>query len=206
LINIYRLFPDALNLNGDAANALILAKRLAWYKKEATVVDISNEEELQLASKEILKATDRSVVVAGHGSLAAMKSLAGLSKSLRSFFKLIDQNGVCAILVGSSTSWSHRASAATQDRVSEFVTVEFGLPGWPPYALGYVNSDLRIPALQVSNNVVTTLLHGPFLAKNPQWADAIISRLGVDVQPTVETQAVDNLVTAIWKLESKKLA
>lgn len=206
MIKIYRLFPEELNLNGDAANALILAKRLAWYKKVATVVDITKEEELQLASKEILKATDRSVVVAGHGSMAAIKSLAGLSKSLRSFFKMIDENGVCAILVGSSTSWSHQASPAAKERVSEFVTVEFSRPGWPQFALGYVNSDLSIPALQVSNNVVSTLLHGPFLAKNPRWADAIISRLGVDVQPTVETQAVDSLVTEIWKLESKKLA
>ena len=206
MIVIYRLFPDVLNLNGDAANALVLAKRLAWYGSEARVVDVSSKEALDLARKQITESSNTSILVGGHGSIAAMKSLSTLDEALRNFMKLVELNGVCAVLVGSATSWSQQESASITDRVSEFRTVEFDQPGWPEHALGYLNSDLNIPVLRVSNNVVSTLLHGPFLAKNPKWADALILRLGVTVHETQQSKAADQMVEEIWKLESKKRA
>jgi len=202
LITIFRLFPQALNLNGDAANALVLARRLEWLKAQVQVVDIEDEHGLQRVSHDIEATPHSTFVLAGHGSIAAMRSLESLEPKIRKLFSLAEDRGVCCIVVGSANLWTAGASVGTKARVSEFATVEINEPGWPSVALGYVNSDLDVAVLKVSKSVVSTLLHGPFLAKNPKWCDTIIARLGVEPEATTESALVDGYVDEIWRLES----
>jgi CobQ-like glutamine amidotransferase family enzyme len=56
------------------------------------------------------------------------------------------------------------------EHVSEFQLVDD--------VVGYVNSDLDLPAIQTFGNTVLTLFHGPVLAKNPELADMIIKQAG----------------------------
>jgi CobQ-like glutamine amidotransferase family enzyme len=73
---------------------------------------------------------------------------------------------------------------------------------WPSKAMGYQNSRSQTLALQVKGSVLFTLLHGPFLAKNPEWANELLARLGVEFESNRALLEVDGYVAEIWKLES----
>ena len=203
MITLINLFPDHLNLNGDAANVQVLQKRFEWAGIETLVLNVTSAQELLAANEQVGSQPASSFICAGHGSLAAMRDLEKHEKGLRAILSLAREAGVCGIVVGSSMAWLTQNSPARGPRVSEFTTVTFESAEWPSKALGYVNSDIATVALEMQNRLIVTLLNGPFLAKNPDWANAICALLGAGEPESEKAQQVDGFVREIWKLESE---
>ena len=203
MITLFSLFPSHLNLNGDAGNVTVLEQRLKWVGADVQVVEINSSAELDSARGHIAKHPSKSFVSAGHGSLAAMRDLEKHSSALVKLFDEVKATNVCGIAVGSAAKWTSHSGSANSSRLSEFATVELTIEGWPSQALGYINSESALPPLAISNKLIVTLLNGPFLAKNPEFANAILESLGVfGSEANQRSEIVDGYVAEIWKLES----
>ncbi len=199
---IYTLFPEVLNLNGDSANSLVLQKNLQWMGEEAEVISVSNQAQLSELTQ-LLEAGKKGIFVTiGHGSAAGMKSLTVFDKQLKHLVEVLVESNTPAIVVGSALTWACVDSSAKRDRRSEFVVGKVGAEGWPEEALGYLNSELSLEPVQVRSNVILSLLHGPFLAKNPSWVDQILNLMGAKVQLSEARLTANSYVDEIWRLES----
>ncbi len=201
MITLINLFPQHLNLNGDAANVSVLQKRLEWAGVEVRVVNVTSADELQAAQQNIEAHPTSSFICAGHGSLAAMRDLEKHARGLRAILSVARETGVAGIVVGSSRTWIAATEPTRGARISEFTTVNFVSEDWPSKALGYLNSDIAIAPLEVQNNLIVTLLNGPFFAKNPEWANRICALLGAPVTESAKSIRVDSYVEQIWNLE-----
>lgn len=199
---IYTLFPEVLNLNGDSANSLVLQKNLQWIGEEAEVISVSNQAQLN-ELVQLLQAGKKGIFVTiGHGSAAGMKSLTVFDKQIRHLVELLVESSTPAIVVGSALMWARVDAAAKRERKSEFVFAKVNAEGWPQEALGYLNSELSLEPVQVRSNVILTLLHGPFLAKNPSWVDQILHLMGAKIQPSEARLTAQSYVNEVWRLES----
>lgn len=200
--NIYQLFPDVLNLNGDSANALVLHKTLNWLGEQSQIVSVTNDTDLNDLLELVKAATPGIFVVIGHGSIAGMSSLVAFDAQIRSLVQEMIKTGTPAIVVGSALKWTELNLSAKRDRASKFVVREVSAPGWPTEALGYVNSELAIEPVIVESNLIFTLLHGPFFAKNPAWVDKVLSLMGVEQTSCASRAAAQVHVDEIWRLEA----
>jgi hypothetical protein len=199
---IYTLFPEVLNLNGDSANSLVLQKNLQWMGEEAEVISVSNQSQLSELIQ-LLEAGKKGIFVTiGHGSAAGMKSLTVFDEQLKQLIELLVESNTPAIVVGSALIWASVDASSKRERKSEFVVAKVGAEGWPEEALGYLNSELSLEPVQVRSNVILSLLHGPFLAKNPTWVDQILHVMGANVQPSEARLIAQSYVDEIWRLES----
>jgi CobQ-like glutamine amidotransferase family enzyme len=203
MIEIYCLYPSALNLNGDAANARVLLQRLRWGKVDAKVLNIESEPELDTLLAKVTAGGKDLILVAGHGSTAAMKSLAKVEGKLRNLFQLAEANGILGVVVGSALTFTSFKAKQSTERRSEFSLASVDKPGWPAQALGYVNSQIAGELVAISGNLILTQLHGPFLAKNPAWTDEVISRLPVSVDASEQAARANLITDEIWKLEAE---
>jgi len=203
MIEIYCLYPSALNLNGDAANAKVLLQRLRWGSVDAKVLNIESEIDLDALLAKVSSSHKDMIIFAGHGSTAAMKSLEKIEGKLRELFRLAESNGIPGVVVGSSLAFTSYEMKPSSKRRSEFALVSVDEHGWPTEALGYVNSQLAGELVKVSGSLILTQLHGPFLAKNPTWADELISRLSVTVEPSEASAQAGRIIEQIWKLEAE---
>jgi len=203
MIEIYCLYPSALNLNGDAANARVLLQRLRWGKVDARLLNIESEPELDALLAKIASGGKDCVLIAGHGSTAAMKSLAKVEGKLRDLFQIAEANGILGVVVGSALMFTSFNAKQSTERRSEFALVSVDERGWPPQALGYVNSQMAGEFVAISGNLILTQLHGPFLAKNPAWTDELISRLDVSVAASEQVARANLITDEIWKLEAE---
>ncbi len=92
-------------------------------------------------------------------------------------------------------------------RRSEFATIVAELFGSTIEALGYVNSESKLPLLVGQNRLIGSLLHGPLLAKNAKLADLLIQTLTCELPSASSDLAaeqirrVDAVAEQIWKLE-----
>ncbi len=205
---IAALYPRHLNLNGDLANAGVLAKRLGWYGygSNVSLVDLKDA------------APDRvDLVVLGHGSPGAWSEILEDGSEALAWLERAIESGVLVIAIGSG--FEHLAAsgffgeqlriagASRGVRRSEFAAATTRVFGEELEVLGYVNSDSGLPLIANSNRLIGSLLHGPLLAKNPKLADAIIEQL-IEGQPSAQSETsagvlsrIDSVVNEIWKLE-----
>ena len=202
MITLVNVFPKHLNINGDAANVKVMQKRLEWLGVAASTIEVTDAESLARAIERVTAEPATTFICSGHGSLAAMRDLETHRESLFGLFKLAKESGVCGIVVGSSIEWLEGTKAPTSERVSEFVTVDFKQDGWPTKAFGYVNSESSRSPIALEGHLITTLFNGPFLAKNPEWADKICDLLGATRVSNETTVRVDGYANEIWKLEA----
>jgi hypothetical protein len=202
MISIYTLFPDVLNLNGDAANSLVLKKNLEWMGEPTQLNAVSSGPELR-ALIQLLESGQKDIFVTiGHGSRAGMKSLEAFDKLIRKLIDLMSQTGTPAILVGSALVWADLDMSSKRDRVSEFVVAKADAEGWPGEALGYLNSDLSLDAVALKSNLILTLLHGPFFAKNPSWVERVLELLSVELRSSDSGSRAKGYVEEIWRIEA----
>jgi CobQ-like glutamine amidotransferase family enzyme len=189
---VLQLFPEVLDVNGDAQNALVLAQRATWAGLPATVVPVGLAEPVAAA--------DPVLVVIGSSVDSALPDLrvaidrweprirdwlaAGIPiLAVGTGMELLGGDGI-GLLPGHATA---RAERATGDLA---VASEFGmLIGFENHARGFqlpsgaralgtvvrgVGNDGRSEGVR-SGSVWGTHLHGPVLAKNPTFADALLT-------------------------------
>lgn len=185
MYNILVMYPEHLNLNGDVANAGILARRMNWYGHSAAIEFHNPGDDLPSYVPDF--------VLIGHGSEAAW---AAIESDFVSNWPTLEgwfASGVRGLAVNSGQELLHEArfgvfaSTLTQgERVSKFVVLATELFGESQQLLGYQNSVSSAPIIEITNGLIGTQLHGPVLAKNAWLADAIIRGItGESVLPVV---------------------
>jgi CobQ-like glutamine amidotransferase family enzyme len=191
MILLMQLYPDHLDLNGDSGNLVVLHQRAIWGGLEAKV------ETLQPG------ASPRSrpdVLLIGHGSTAAWRQIyaefARFAPTIEHWMSL----GTRVIAVASGFAALHgllpglNSSVDRGERKSKFIVEDFE----GQRIFGYINSDLALPNLVIQENLIGTMLHGPFLVKNSWFADEILEKInGLNPRARVESAKFD----AIEKLE-----
>jgi CobQ-like glutamine amidotransferase family enzyme len=195
LITLFELFPNHLNLNGDAGNITVLQKRIEWSGGSAR----------HLAGNQL--PTQRpDFVLIGHGSTDAWRQI------YRQFAATIPvltewmQQGTIVLAVNSGFAALHGllaelpSSVARSERKSEFQVVDFE----GKKIVGYFNSDLELASFEIRGQLFATMLHGPILAKNTWLADLILEKLGLKV--TLSNQKYEQvafLAAAAIELETE---
>jgi len=168
-LKLAALFPEHLNLNGDHGNLLVLQKRLKWLGITAEIVPVTSSEGL----------VEFDFVLVGHGSKAAWAGVLRLDSSFVQNVVAYIESGKTALVVSSAVDLISKELLGVDNRHVEhrslFVKTEQGI-------VGYLNSDSNADELQWNKNTVLTLLHGPLLAKNPDLADELIQRMGIQIK------------------------
>lgn len=154
------MHPNELNLFGDSANGDVLAYFLNLGRVGYELKPISRPVDF---SGEIFN-----VLIVGHGSAAAWRSLAAEFAHTTEFIRRQAALGATVILVNSAIEHlagglglgtvMHRA-----ERTSEFVSAYFE----EQTLVGYRNTAIDAADFAVHGNYWLTTLHGPLLAKNP---------------------------------------
>lgn len=163
-LKLAALYPEHLDLNGDHGNLLVLQKRLAWRGVSSDIVSVTQPTDLEVFDFLLL----------GHGSKDAWAEVLRIDPELISKIGLLARDGKAVLAINSG--YGHLVQEFDQkdlqygQHVSEFQLVDD--------VVGYVNSDLDLPAIQTFGNTVLTLFHGPVLAKNPELADMIVKQAG----------------------------
>ncbi|MFM1954275.1 MAG: hypothetical protein RL118_466 [Actinomycetota bacterium] len=204
--NILVLYPEHLNLNGDVANAGVLARRMNWYGIDAAI-------DLYYPG-DVLPGHQPDFVLLGHGSVAAWKSIDDDFKRVFPVLQAWVAAGVFGLAVNSGQELLHKAptkifaqTLTEGERVSEFVVSEVAWLGDGARLLGYQNSVFDTPLVERVNNFVGTQLHGPVLSKNAALADWFIKGIaGVEDLPAdgagvPHLEYVKQHEEKIWQLE-----
>lgn len=208
MFNILVLFPEHLNLNGDAANAGILARRMNWYGLDSAIEFHSLGDPIPSVVPDF--------VLIGHGSEAAWLAIdedfARLWPTLKSW---IDA-GVPGLAVNSGQELLHSLQYSvfdgvleSADRVSKFEVADASSITPESRVLGYRNTIFETPAIEIAKNFVGTALHGPVLAKNAWLADWFISKItGARTLEATQVAKTDldrvaELERCIWQLEEQ---
>lgn len=95
MLRILSVFPEALDLNGDAQNALVLSRRAQWsgHESEIVTVDIGQESPIETPG----------VIVVGSGSESAMASVRDGLRLLEPAMRAWVSAGIPLVAVG--TGW-----------------------------------------------------------------------------------------------------
>ena len=208
MISILVLYPEHLNLNGDAANAGILARRLNWFGFDAAIEFHHPGEQLPTTHPDFL--------ILGHGSDAAWSALhEPLIQDWQRIRRWID-DGVHGLAINSGQELLHGIEFGVfppglerGERKSHFRVVEADCIEAGAKLLGYQNSEFNAPGVERYNNFIGTQLHGPVLAKNGWLADWFIARITGEAHLASSPNASSYLEqtkkfeTEIWTLESE---
>jgi CobQ-like glutamine amidotransferase family enzyme len=199
------LYAQHLDLNGDQANLKVLATRASWYGIDLEIIDVQKGQDLPAGVD---------LIFIGHGSQAAWQDVAAdldrLNEPIRQHLK--NDGALMAVASGYEMCVSRGLVAGAnqkQPRVSKFEVAE--LDG--QQVLGYVNTESTLPIVQQQSGALLTMLHGPFFAKNPSIADALLRRLLEAKGHAFETSFVTEkagqsadfikaMVADAWQLES----
>ncbi|MRG58367.1 cobyric acid synthase [Agromyces sp. CFH 90414] len=232
---IASLVPSLLNTNGDAENAAVLARRLGWAGHDARVVAVEdardlpervdavvigsgNDSTLRAARERLLTVHDE---LRRWGTEGVPILAIGTGWELLSWgVELADGTAVegLGVLPGRAVA---RDGRVTGDLVVR--TPRFGhLVGFENHARDYVQAEASPLGRLVSGSgngrgagqegvvmgwVLGTHLHGPVLAKNPSFADAIIAemaaRTGVEYEPGEQALVVDGYAAAAREAQLK---
>ena len=185
MINLYTYAPDRLNLNGDQGNLLIIQRHLEWAGLAFETVELSDRSALKKAAKAAARST-KAFLLVGHGSMAAMRSLAEDREELAACIDAFKTAGCPVLVVGSSFEALTRHGQLAE-RVSRFQEATVDAPSFGSIstnssmdAFGYINTQSDLPAILTNGSIVYTLLHGPVLAKSPDLLTEILKYLGVE--------------------------
>jgi hypothetical protein len=222
---ILALFPEVTDVNGDAQNALVLARRAEWAGEDAVVVPapLGGVPDVEPAAIVLGSSFDSALPRIRDGLLALLPRLTAwldagvpllaVGTGMELLGSRIDLgNGAVVEGVGLLPgSASPLAVRVTDDLVVD--AAEGRLVGYENHARGF-RLDPGVPAL---GRVVTgvgdgrgvdgvrhgsmlgTRLHGPVLAKNPALADALLARVfGRPVVPlSDQAKAADAAAAAV---------
>ena len=203
-LNIVHLFPDLLNLYGDAGNILVLKKRCKLRNIDVNVTIYSIDDEIDLKTADI--------VILGGGEDTAMKIVNDKLKNCISELKEYrDSDGILLSLCGGykliGNYYVENGEKIEGLGLCDFYSVEnekrftgnvcvdtpFGV------IVGFENHDTKTYIGEnsmpfgkvirgfgnngedktegiVYKNFYGTYLHGPVLPKNPEFADALIRK------------------------------
>lgn len=206
MVNLLVLYPEHLNLNGDVANAGVLARRMNWYGLSAAIEFYSLGDELPNYVPDF--------VLLGHGSTAAWNEI---RSDLRAIWPTLAQwfdAGVAGLAVNSGQELLHGSDfglfsgeLTAGERSSKFVVADASEIAEGMRLLGYQNSVFDAPFIERYKNLVGTQLHSPVLAKNGWFADWFISQIS-GVAPLEATQIakadlerVAAFEAGVWQLE-----
>jgi CobQ-like glutamine amidotransferase family enzyme len=194
------LFPSHLDLNGDQANLLVLAKRLQWRGLPAEIVTVDKGQSIP---------NDAALIFLGHGSMAAWADVESELNRLLGDIKQLIADGAAFMAVATGHERAIRmgllgGTANAMKRTSKFEIAE--LEGQE--ILGYLNSATDAPVIQKQGLLVGTQLHGPVFAKNPGFADSYLADIakarGVDfsgAELSTNASLVSGIVNQVWDLE-----
>jgi CobQ-like glutamine amidotransferase family enzyme len=201
---IATFFPEHLDLNGDQANLLVASKRLEWLGYEVEILAIEKATELP---------SDADLIFVGHGSIAAWADINDSMTNAIAWIANSVQKGCGFMAVASGQEWAIRSGLLAGDanpteRISKFEIAE--IEGRE--ILGYLNSSTRAPVIQKDGLALGTQLHGPVLAKNPEFADSYLLEIaaarGILKNNTSKNNASKNnadlvagIVKQVWELE-----
>lgn len=169
MIRLLELYPDHLNLNGDRGNLLVLQRRLEWAEIEVTVSSYQAGGSLGGQAPDF--------VLLGHGSPAAWRQiyadLARIAPTLQTWIdgstQMLAVSSGFAALHGLLSGLPSEVNKVP--RISKFEVAEFA----DEQIVGYKNTDLDLPTIEIFGNLIGTVLHGPLLAKNPKLSEEILS-------------------------------
>ncbi len=169
MIRLLQLYPDHLDLNGDAGNLLILQRRAQWGGLAVSL------EKLALGAN--LPSVRPDVVLIGHGSAAAWRQAYPALKAVSATLEQWLLEGTQLIAISSGFAALHGLFGSLpakierlDERFSNFIVEDFE----GQVLAGYKNSDLALENLHIQGNLIGSLLHGPLLAKNIWLADKIL--------------------------------
>jgi CobQ-like glutamine amidotransferase family enzyme len=199
-LRILSIFPSLLNVNGDAANALVLAQRARWAGHSARIDELKLGGQLSVVPD---------LVVIGSTADASLPEVASGLAGIRTELADWIEGGTPVLAVGSGMDLLGEDFAILTETVSALRIVPGGVPDAP---LGRVADDLvvnssfgRLVGFEnhyrgfstgegvlplgrveygvgndrstegfVYRNAYGTHLHGPVLAKNPAFADHLL--------------------------------
>ena len=202
MIRLFTYAPDRLNLNGDQGNVLVLQKNLEWAGVRADVVALNSEKDLRQAENYISRSENRGFLLVGHGSYAAMKTLASQVEALRACMAAFNHASAPVLVVGSSFE-ALVPHTKLQQRVSRFQEVNLVAPTLAGQEssetttvnlFGYLNSHANLPAAQVEGSSIFTLLHGPVLTKSIELQKHLLKYLGAESQTSNHSSRIASLV------------
>ena len=206
---IATFFPEHLDLNGDQANLLVASKRLEWLGYEVEISAIEKATELP---------SETDLIFVGHGSIAAWDDINESMTNAATWISNSVQKGCGFMAVASGQEWAIRSGllagdANPTDRISKFEIAE--IEGRE--ILGYLNSSTSAPVIQRHGLALGTQLHGPVLAKNPEFADsylleiaaargvmnnsAVIKEVSRSNDLKNNSDLVAGIVKQVWELE-----
>lgn len=227
-LTIAALLPALQNTNGDAQNAQVLARRAGWAGIEARVVAVASREELpDRADAVVVGSGNDSTLDASRAALLTMHDelrtwgtegvpilAVGTGWELLSWGIERPDGSVVeglGILPGRAVPSSGRVTGDLVVASPRFGT----LVGFENHARDYVGAEGsplgRVRAGTgngrdagqegvVMGSVIGTHLHGPVLAKNPGFADAILEiaagRAGLEYSPGARAATVDGYAAA----------
>lgn len=199
MIRLATVFPEALNLNGDQANILVLKDFLQRCGQTVEVITVESLQALEKARPDF--------VFFGHGSQAAhqaidveLLAIARASTSLSCQLMFVGSSVEFAIerlgLGSRSINRGERESLFSVGEVADFKV------------LGYRNTDSGLPNIWTENNLLFSMLHGPVLAKNPRLQQLLATSIGgfeLAENQTEWLQSLNALCRKIWELETDEM-
>jgi CobQ-like glutamine amidotransferase family enzyme len=203
MISLGVLFPKHLNLNGDLGNLEVLSKQLDWRGLGCEIVEIESADDLS---------GNLDFILVGHGSTAAWASIGSRFQALAPALRDLVNAGTPGMSVSTGFErfvecnvLSNLEVARLPVRSSKFVVHNDG----DNEVLGYLNTDAKLPVIYREANWISTMLHGPVLAKNPVLLDEILASIaahaGVSlpaIRKSDKAGLLADLIDEIWKLES----
>lgn len=208
MFNLLVLYPEHLNLNGDLANAGVLARRMNWFGFDSAIEFHHPGDPLPNSQPDFL--------LLGHGSEAAWQAVRRDLTNNWSQLKSWIDNGMYGLAVNSGQELLHEPAfelfsntLTSGQRKSNFAVVESDLVLADKKLLGYQNSETNAPLLERYRNFLGTQLHGPLLAKNAWFADWLVSQITGEGHPVPANysqswvEAVASFEAGVWALESE---
>jgi CobQ-like glutamine amidotransferase family enzyme len=199
-IKLVSLFPKHLDLNGDQANLLVLAKRLQWRGVAADIVAVDKGQSIP---------NDAALIFLGHGSMAAWADIEfDLNRLLGDIRQLVaDGAAFMAVATGHERAINLGLLGGPvnpSSRISRFEIAEFE----DQEILGYLNSATDAPTIQKRGLLLGTQLHGPVFAKNPTFADSYLAEIAksrgvefIGAELNTNSSLVAGIVSQVWELE-----
>ena len=194
MISFYTLFADRLNLNGDQANILVLQKSLEWQGIASEVVELTTERDFEELSVGFTNDPAGKFLLVGHGSIAAMQSFTSMHNAVQSAVRELAKAGLPGLAVGSGYELLV-PDFLRGARLSDYADI--AATETLPRIHGYVNSNTDLPLVSsLGEAFICTMVHGPVLARTPELADMLLSRMGVVVTPSENSRQADAFAAA----------